>query len=494
MSTSGNRRQADRPNVILIVIDTARAGNFSCYGYGRSTTPTIDKISKEGTLFTTAMSASPWTLPSHGSIFTATLPSRHGAHEKHKWLDGAYPTLAEILARHGYHCEAISREFGFDRGFHKLANTWQVVNSKVDQRGSDGERGNSFWARLGWHLRQGDYPRRLANILYRRMYYRRYDYGGLRANFEVWRFLRGCNGERPFFLFINYMEPHLPYWAPSRCRRQFVPSDISLRLARNVNQDAWAYVVGEVEMTRDDFQILKALYDAELLYVDCLIAQVQAWLCDAGLLDDTLLILTSDHGENIGDHNLMDHQYCLYETLLKVPLIIRYPPVFPGGERVENVVRTLDILPTVIEIIDIKIPEDVRGLWQGISLLERSKLQNRYAVAEYWGPQPTLTALKRNYPSLAPALLSHLDVSIQAIRSEKYKVILYSDGRKELFDVVNDPEEKVNLADYLPEIVRELEGCLKQEVDYPPKNIQGRIEERSVDRDVTERLRALGYL
>jgi arylsulfatase A-like enzyme len=499
MSACNSHQKESRPNVILIVLDTARASSLSCYSNGLATTPAIDRIAKEGALFTTAISASPWTLPSHASIFTATLPSRHGANEKHRWLDKDLPTLAEILARQGYYCEAISsnswisEEFGFARGFRKFVNTWQIFESKAYQRGPDG-RGSSFRARLGSHLYEGAYLQKLVNILYRKVYYRRYDYGGLRTNLEIWRFLRRQGDRCPFFLFVNYMEPHLPYWPPVSYRERFLPAGVSSRSARQVNQDAWAYVVGEVEMSGHDFQTLKALYDAELLYVDSLIAQAWTWLGDAGLAEDTLLIITSDHGENIGDHSLMDHQYCLYDTLLKVPLIMRYPPVFSGDERVEHIVRTLDILPTVAEILEIKIPQDVRDLWQGVSVLDRSKLQDRDAIAEYWGPQPTLGALKDKYPATDTARLSRLDVSIQAIRSGRYKLVLYSDGRRELFDIADDPEEGANLVNDLPQVVRGLERRLKQQVDYPPKNVQGTVEQHDADPEVLERLRSLGYL
>ncbi|OGW13352.1 MAG: hypothetical protein A3G93_07885 [Nitrospinae bacterium RIFCSPLOWO2_12_FULL_45_22] len=491
-----------KPNIVLIVLDTARAQNFSCYGYPRSTTPNIDAIAKEGTLFLNTITPSPWTLPSHAAIFTGMLPSKHGAHEKHKFLDGCHKTLPEVLKSTGYYTCAISNNswvspyFGFSKGFDIFFKLWQLFQDDSDplpalrKRFLEERDARGIILEL---LRQGSF-KTFANGLYKRFFYKkRYDCGARRINRIVSHSLLNILGKKqPFFLFINYLETHLKYQAPEPYYGQFLPEGMNKGIASKVNQDAFKYIAGQVEMDRLDFEVLTALYDGELAYLDFRIGELYSHLKGKGLLDDTLLIITSDHGENLGEHNLMDHQYCLYDTLLRVPLIVRYPGVFPAGEMVSTQVQLVDIFPTIMDILQTDDKEMSHEL-HGQSLLPHKlgDQERTFAVAEYLGPQPAIEIMAKRYPG-SERYLNKFNRSLFAIRTSSWKFIESSDGRNELYNIRDDPGEVNNLINTQPAKARELERTLKE---WKESNNTRYIasEQKVIDGEVKKRLEALGY-
>jgi arylsulfatase A-like enzyme len=479
-----------RPNVVLIILDTARALNFSCYGYGRQTTPNIDRIAREGVLFENAISPSPWTLPAHASIFTGMYPSGHGCHEKHKFLSPDFDSLPQILKRNGYRTVGISnnswvsRSFGFGKGFDKLLNMWQLVQSEIDIADPVAIGVEKYKKAAGVLLRGNPFVNAL-NAVYGKAFWRQYDYGARRINRTVKKLLNGGLGAgEPFFLFINYLEPHLVYKAPEPFWGKFLPDGSSREEAGSVNQDAWGYVGGVIPMSGRDHDLLTALYDAELAYLDYRIEELFGLLAGKGMLDDTLVLITSDHGENIGEHGLMDHQYCLYDTLLKVPLIARYPAVWDGGAREDGVVQTTGILPTVLEIVQL----EANGRIQGESLLGTGG--GGYAISEYLGPQPPVDAIHKRYPK---GDFSKFDRSLFSIRSRDWKFIEASDGRNELYDVSKDPGETQNVIELFPAVCRDLSERL-QRWKQEPGGACEEGDEAHISNEIKKRLEALGYL
>jgi arylsulfatase A-like enzyme len=481
-----------KPNVILIILDTARAQSFSCYGYNRETTPNIDRISQEGFLFENTISPSPWTLPAHASIFTGMLPSRHGCHEKHKFLNRNLPTLLEILKNIGYRTIGISnnswvsRNFGLDRGFDSFIKLWQIIQYETDLADAS-SRGIDKYKRAISLLAKGNPFINFANGIYGKYFWRRYDYGARRINKIVGKLLHDemTRSGKPFFIFINYLEPHLIYKAPKSFFGMFLPEVVSRKNALSVNQDAWGYMGGVIPMDKDDFEVLRALYDAELFYLDHRIGEVYEFLKGKNLLDNTLLIITSDHGENIGEHNMMDHQYCLYDTLLKVPLIIRFPGVFEGGKRISNVVQTTDIFPAIMEILNFKEQNPLEGV-QGKSLLKNGN--SRFAISEYIAPQPAVEAISKRYPD---GNFSKYDRGLISIRSKDWKLIVPSDGNDELYDVSADPDETKNLIDIHPDIYKNMRSKIDSRIRDNREDVED--EDTHVSAEIKKRLEALGY-
>lgn len=479
----------NRPNVVVIVLDTARAFNFSCYGYGKETSPHIDAVAKEGVLFQNAVSPSPWTLPAHASLFTGMYPCSHGCTEKHKMLGDGTTVLPEVLKGIGYRTVGISnnswisRSFGFDRGFDIFINLWQLVQCETDFA-DPSAKGMDKYRKAAGLLMRGNPLVNLLNGIYGRFFWRRYDYGARRINRIVGRLLKNDLGKgQPFFLFINYLEPHLEYKAPEPYWGRFLPEGVAKRDALSVNQDAWAYMGGLVPMGEADRQILTALYDGEIAYLDHRIGELCGMLRRGGMLDDTLLILTSDHGENILDHGLMDHQYCLYDTLLKVPLVLRLPSYFEGGKSAEAVVQTTDIFPTVMEVLGIETEVNV----QGRSLLRANT--GRLAYSEYAAPQPGMEAIYRKYPA---GNFHRFDRSLLSVRRDNWKFISASDGKEELYDLGQDPFEENDVAGSVPEVESALRAaCAEWKERYWSEDAAGT--EASMSGEIRKRLEALGY-
>lgn len=477
------------PNVIFIVLDTARSKSFSCYGYPRSTTPNIDRIAQESVIFENALSASPWTLPSHASMFTGLYPSSHGCHEKHKFLNPDLNTIPKVLKSLGYKTFGISnntwvsKNFGFDEGFDKFINLWQLLQSETDLAAPTSKGMDKYLKALKVML-HGNPMTNIVNGLYGKFFWRRYDYGARRINRILKKIIKKeFEKSQPFFLFINYLEPHLTYKAPEPYFGRFLPKNSTKNEARAVKQDAWAYMGGLLPLKGKDHELLTALYDGEIAYLDYRIGEIYNFLSEKKLLDNSLLIITSDHGENIGEHSLMDHQYCLYDTLLKVPLIIRYPALFKPGERNSDIVQTVDLFPTLLEILELK---DIPGI-EGVSLLKNNA--DRFALSEYLAPQPSMEAIFRKYPK---GDFRKYDRSLFSLRTRDWKLIVSSDGCDELYNISEDPEETSNLINVLPDVYKELRKKIE---DWQGRKQFGIKEEDDINisDEIKKRLESLGY-
>jgi len=497
-----------RPNIIIVLLDTLRADHLSCYSYERPTTPCIDRIAAEGVVYEQAISQSAWTPPSHASLFTGTYPSEHGVTRSRLVLDPHLVPLPEVMQGHGYRTYGVSnnywlsRETRFDRGFDEFLHGWQLIQNrgrnvalerqgKRDQLGLEplsGSDDGGFAEACG----------RWTNLLYDKVTqkllrsFNAYDDGAWLLNRTVrgwlpeWR-----RRERPFFAFLHYMDTHIRYKAPGRYHTLHTPSGLSSRRIRRVNQNPWRYVAGAKDMSEEDFTILRGLYDGEVSYTDHRVGQVYEMLRTSGVLDDSVLIITSDHGENLGDHQLMDHQYCLYDTLLRVPLIIRFPSEFPAGLRVQEPVRLVDVFPTLLQLTGI----GDEGLWEQSrgQPLFRSDVEGaeaRRAISEYLEPQPPLEVLQERYPD---SDIGRYDRTLRSVRSGSHKYIWASDGAHELYDVGQDPAEERNIVSERPDLAAELEAVLVQEVGAI-ENIATSSEAAALDEMTLKKLEQLGYL
>ena len=468
-----------QPNVLLLALDAGRVDHVSCYGYEKETTPYIDQLAKEGVLFENAISPAVWTVPSHASMFTGMYLSGHGLRGRQLKLRDDIPTLASFLGAHGYQTAAItansliSHATGLARGFSDLIDANMLI------------QGESL---RGWQKR--------VNSLYQRAYYGQrpsqgswYDSGAWRLNREMKRWLgkwQKAKNERPFFIFANYMEPHLKYCPPRAFREKFLTPAQEKRW-RQVNQNAWKYMSGDIPMSDSDWEILIALYNAEMAYVDMRIGEMIEYLRQQGILDNTMVILTSDHGENLGDHGMMDHQYCVYDTLAHVPMIVRYPDAFAQGSRESGLVQSVDIFATIAKLIGQQNDPRIAQI-QGQSMLAEDIQQNgrKFAITEYLAPQ--LHSFKR---SSVEADVS-FERQLRAIRTQTHKYIWTSDENHELYDLATDPGETNNLIhNNLPEaqqLAKQLDAWLSSHTYVSDENME------DVDEAVVGRLEALGYI
>jgi arylsulfatase A-like enzyme len=408
---------ADQLNVVLAVVGCARADHVSCYGYARETMPFLDQVAREGVRFSRMIAAAPSALPAHASLFTGLHAASHGATEEGPFLSPRHKTLAEHLKAAGYRTAAfcpdpwVSPETGLGRGFDAFFT--QRYHNRVAAQA------------ISWGRRASD---RLL---------RRSDSGARRTNHALRRWVAAS--DQPFFAFVHYNETHLPLHPPRPYDHMYLPRGVTAARVRAVNQDSSKYLAGEVDMGEEDFAILRALYDGGLRYADMRLREVADVLRAAGQWERTLLVITGSHGENLGEHGLMGHKWGLYDTLLRVPLVLRCPLHVPQGYVIDELAQTSDILPTILRVLGLAVEN---GSVHGRPLIEQGRATPGvgFAIAERF--RPNLARLQQRFPGLD---VRPFDLRQKAIRTRREKFIWQSDEANRLYDVIADPGEECNL-------------------------------------------------
>ncbi len=434
---------AARPNILMIVIDTARADRFPWAGYDRPTAPRLAELARDGTVYMQAFSPAPWTVPAHASLFTGRYPSLHRTDCGSLRLPDAEVTLAEILRDAGYRTVGytanpwLGKTYNFQQGFDTWGETWREVPEESEDTGAalNNERIDRF---LRWYAATPDARR------------------------------------QPFFLFVNYFEPHLPYHPPEPERSRLLRPDDDparvARLSRLGHPDEMGFILGRSDLTPRDLATLNDLYDGEIAYVDRRIGEVLDLLRSLGLLDRTVVAVVGDHGENIGDHGLMDHKMSVHATLLRVPLLLRYPPRVRAGARVEEPVQTHDLFPTLLGLAGAGPP---RGTvieavpLPGTGVDGRVRGPHDPMIGEVAGPPVDfLQSMREAFPG---ADLTRFDRTQVALRRDGWTIQWGSDGRHALFHVETDPGETHDLAADDPDRVRVLAAEVEAWLQRPAR-------------------------
>lgn len=450
------RNEPARRNVALVILDTVRADFTGLGASERSFTPVLDRLAQEGAHFTNAWAAAPWTVPSHASIFTGALPSEHGCSMRDFRFDTERPALAEILRENGYEAVAM------------FANPWLSDEVTGLLRGFEVRDEAPF---AGFLRRPED---------------RDGFQGGPAVIARVADWLDGRPGDRPFFLFVSFLEPHLPYDPPpdyrSRHLRDLPPDDV-VTIDTGIEFNAGLHPVDSVDWGR-----VRRLYGGDVHTADRLLADLTALLKEHGLHESTVLIVTSDHGENLGEHGRMDHQFSVHETLLKVPLVIRAPGLLAPGRREEPVMLT-DLYATSLDcagVRDATVPRHSRSLLRD----EPGKdSPPRPLFAEYAGPHETILGLMRlSNPSRDATPLAR---AYRTVRVGRLRLTVADDGLTELHDLSADPGQNRSIAGERPRDVAALRAILDAEI--PPRGGQ-RPAPPALDETTREKLRALGYV
>jgi arylsulfatase A-like enzyme len=414
-------------------MDAVRADHLSCYGYSKPTTPYLETLAAEGVIFDRAFAAAPWTPPSHASLFTATYPSRHGVDvDENLYLNGKNPTMAEILSSKGYATLAIlpdahlSQARGFSRGFQQFVEIFRIPYMSFNRNSAISLSRNLLWGRDG----RAYHSSRLL---------------------KDWLRKRASNYEQPFFAFLNYKTAHNSYRSPRPFRGRFEISPATGqdhgKLRFYANGGAYPYMAGGLQMTEQDMEVLRSWYDGAIAYLDYCIRDLLNFLKQLGVYDDTFVIITADHGENFGDHGLGYHMFCLYDSLIRVPLLMSYPRLGKNGIRISSLVSLTDVLPTVLELIgcDLREYQEI----QGKSLLPfDGKEFHDHLFAEFGRPQYMLKRLAARYPQHD---FSRFDRGLRCIRTKEFKLIVGSDGVEEFYHLPSDPGETNNLIEKRPE-------------------------------------------
>jgi arylsulfatase A-like enzyme len=444
----GRRAAASaRPNVLLISVDTLRADRLSLYGYDRDTSPMLRRLAAESVVFTRAVSPGTWTLPGHAAMFTGRFPGSLGALAIGAQLPSEAVTLAERLAEGGYRTGAVvanasslAQRLGWGQGFSAYSDEPERLFAFTPSLNT------ALWsfpvlrARVAGHWKSAQEVNRIAT-----------------------EWLAG-DTTAPFFLFINYMDTHSPYVAPGEW-----PDRYPGRL-RFLVEPVPAVMRDRRDLTARESLHYKALYDGAVAYVDHEIGRLLAELGTRGDLDNTLVIVTSDHGEFFGEHRLFHHEIGPYEPVHRIPLIIRYPRAAHVGVE-HGWAQLVDVMPTVLDAIGVPQPAGMDG-----EVLPRVRHPILIQQAPHpWSGRLHGRGLGRGYTGLYEG---------------SHKLVSFDDGSSMMFDLDQDPGETRNLMGADAQQARLMRDRLAAaNARYPI-----RPGERIVDPEVQERLRAGGYL
>ena len=421
-----------RPNILLITLDTTRADHLGCYGYARDTSPRLDELAAESVLYERAISTSSWTLPAHASLFTGKFTTSHGAQydpdgplrlldaidgspdwERYRarGLAPGETTLAGMLSAAGYQTGAV------------VAGPWMK---------------SPFGLNAGFETYD---DAQISTVT-----------GRLAADVTD-RAIEWIDGRTtPFFLFLNYYDPHSPYGAPGEWGSHFLPAgvDTAERAERPLSVE---------EMI--------ALYDGEIRYMDHHIGRLLDDLRGRGVYENTWIIVTADHGELLGEHGLQGHGLFLFQPELHIPMIVKRPGAKPTRGRASEIVQLVDVPPLVYERLGLALPAGIQGQTPG-------------AI--------THPIVAETYPLEFTTPHGHWRALIEG----NLKYAWNSTRQSLMFDLAQDPGEQQNLIPQDEERARELDTRLHAYLDSLPKPDTAGDDE--LDPETREALKSLGYV
>jgi choline-sulfatase len=392
-------------NVVILSIDTLRPDHLGVYGYPRDTSPHLDRLARQSVVFDQAVTVHVATAPAHATVLTGCYPGRHGIQRNGMHLKPGVPTLAEVLAEHGLATGAfvsgwtLTRHTGLDRGF-------QVYDDALDGPGAGARRAGDLTtdAALAWTRRQVD-------------------------------------SGRPFFLFLHLFEPHWPYDPPAQDALRFLPGQVELTtVSKPVHIDRLITVNRLTPLEQREYV---ARYDGEIVVADRLLQRLLDGLDDLGVGRNTVVIVLADHGETLFEREwTMDHGTRPYDEQARIPMVLHRPGDTAAGRRVAEQVSLLDVVPTLLDVLEI---DPLEGL-QGRSLLPAARGES--GATE---PRPVFITAR-----CEPQRLPHIRVQlsdrrlVRAIRLPGVKLIEFpmTGGQPypEIFDLSEDPGERTNLA------------------------------------------------
>ncbi len=436
-------------SVVLITVDTLRADRLSAYGYDRPTSPRIDRLASEGALFEKAFAQRGLTWPSLSSIMTSRYPRDHGVRDNGQWLAKSKLTLAEILNQADFRTAAF------------LTNMTNAPN-----------RGFEHKEVFPVDAPEADRDRPTDTL----------------ATEAAVRWLE-ATGESRFFLWLHLLAPHASYAPPTEFENLFLEG---LTPVSGDMDDLWRITSGDRQASAEELASIQALYDAEIAFTDHLVGLVLDRLDEMGLADTTMVILTADHGEELYQrHKYFFHQCSVYDSVLQLPLIVRYPQQIEPNQRIQATIQSLDFAPTILEILGISIPPDFKG---------------RSLVSMMTQTEAAGTPARK---ATAGVTFAELGPEIESVRTSKWRLVLnpnqarvqagrgeagrscYMVGKAELYDLRVDPNEQVNVISQHPEVAAELTEMLRAWHQTTPETEPG---DGSVHEETLRELRALGYV
>lgn len=439
--------RGNRTNVLLVTLETTRADHLGVYGYSRETSPRLDAWAATGTVFDNDISVSPRTNPSLASLMTAAYPHEHGVRNLMLPLEPENRTLAETLRDAGYRTGAVQTHprlvasSGFAQGFRDYDDDFRA------------------------------HP--LADA----------------STEKAWRWIRDASsGSRPWFLWLHVMDPHWTYDPPAPWRTMFGPDDdrpAAVYRDLAARRRTIGPIIFQNAMPPDEIAAFVSLYDAEIRYTDQAVGRLLDRLREAGLDRSTLVVVTADHGESLGEHRyFFEHGDRGGEAEIRVPLIFARPGTVPSGRRVGATVRSIDVTPTIVDLVGLPPERHYRGVSLR-SYFEGDGGGDRICLGETDKSMHEENAL-REIPGIAGKW--------RWAREGRFKLryVPHADGRIEttLFDLVSDPTESIDASAAHPDVAARLTKALAAWMAEDP----GTERDYHISDEAREQLRSLGYV
>jgi arylsulfatase A-like enzyme len=432
-----------QPNILLISIDSLRADHLGSYGYSRDTSPHIDALASQGARFATAIAPAPWTLPSHITMLTGRHPAAHGVNNTDRRLADEIPTLAEVLRGQGYATAGfvagpyLRRDYGYSRGF-------DLYDDSLVADGRDSHRGTTS-------------PELVANL-------------------STWLAgEREAEQPKPFFAFLHIWDVHYDFAPPPPFDTLFDPSYEGVVDGRDIG-------LLKSSIPERDLEHVVALYDGEIRFADrelgVLFAKLRAW----GLWNNTIVVLTADHGEEFFEHGKLGHLFHIFDEAIQVPLIVRYPPVIEAGLVLDEQVRLMDIAPTILGLAGI----DPSRLGMPPEAPVREKDLSPWLRGDFLaGSIPDLVAFPENFGG-----------GRTGVRMNQGKLIRHNEDYYELYNVRPGLGEREKETGKAPEVIAVLAELIQQEAEWNAWKKDGAIVAPSMTLSdpLREQLEALGYI
>ena len=455
----GSGARVEGPNVVLISIDTLRADHLGCYGYERDTSPIIDGIAAESALFEQHITSAPWTLPAHAALFTSVPDSVHGVVDPiNTRLSESYETLPESFQDAGYRTAGffagpyLHPAFGLGQGFDRYVDCVQVVaDEDLD--------GSNAWSMTKPVMRASHHGVTNDKV-----------YGRWKEFFD--EAAPGAANGAPFFAFVHLWDVHFDFTPPAPYDTMFDPDYEGRVTGRDFFYDASI----NAAMEERDKEHIIALYDGEIRWTDVVVGRIRDDLAAAGLLENTILVLTSDHGTELFDHGGKGHRSTLYEEQIHIPLIVHWPGhVVPG--RHPGVTRMIDVGPTLLELADL--PSRTTSMGRSLAGLARGG-----AAAE-------------DAPPAISELIS-VGQNLRAVRTAQDKIVHDATSQIfRLFDLVGDPREDAPERlgdDERSRALLSLYGDVQAELRAGVEARPGQVERPEIPAAVQRSLQANGYV
>jgi arylsulfatase A-like enzyme len=462
-------QDTNRPNILLISVDMLRPDHLGCYSYGRPTSPNIDRLAAEGALFENAISSTSWTLPAHAALFTGLADSVHGCTDTDRRLAENRHTLAERLREAGYATVGffsgpyLHPVFGLGQGFDEYVDCTSYAALSAQTAAETGTvDGTKIWDASHADITSPEVTRRVSAWL-------------------------AANRRRPFFMFVHMWDVHFDFIPPPPYDRKFDPdyqgSIDGKRFLFNTAVNA--------SMPRRDLEHVIALYDGEIAWTDEHIGRMLAEVDALGLRESTVVVLLSDHGTEFFEHGRKAHRQSLYDEVIRIPLIVRYPGRIEPGRRHADQVRIIDVLPTITDLAGLGTPDDVMGQ-SLVPLFSGAELRrDNLAVSELFCDSRRLTPdgrWERRDPRFS------MQQRLRSFRRADCKIINdLNRHHVEVFDLPADPREQTALESCPPALTQDAEQArawLKAfRSAWPAEGAQS-----AIPPEVLAQLKSLGYV